>query len=302
MTRLFALMPILLFLEACSQQNNSPTGNIVTASTTSFKYDSLNTFEYFAALITNHQKDFANFEAGNITNTFNELNISVSDSMNERAFYTIDIIHRLLTSTGAINGRRGEIMNIPYIWHWSQPNPRHEILYLPENKMLKDMKPPGGYGKYRTYADIDRTPYLFISELLSIEPKFELNYCGKFHTFGWCSEREMAFTCLMESLGFRTHVIVAGNHCWSEVKVMLNTYSGKKPFIVRVDNTFNEVQWSNDESSLKNWNNIPDHGTAKWYNDKAHDVAENKQLKSFMVDAVSCARIEQAINEFLDNN
>ncbi|MFH1843193.1 MAG: hypothetical protein ABIF77_08285 [bacterium] len=36
-----------------------------------------------------------------------------------------------------------------------------------------------------------------------------------FHTFSWCSEREMAFVALLTALGYRGKIEQAGIHTWS---------------------------------------------------------------------------------------
>jgi len=93
--------------------------------------------------------------------------IPAEDTIIKQQFYTFEILHKLFTSKNASNGSHGEILNIPYFWHWINPNPRYEITLLSTNQKLNTIKSPAAFSKYKSYADIDRTPYLFLSELLS---------------------------------------------------------------------------------------------------------------------------------------
>lgn len=185
------------------------------------------------------------------------------------------------------------------MWHWVSPNPRHEIICVADNKLLKDKKPPKDYGKYATYADIDRTPFLFISEMLSPTPLYSHPGCGEFSSFGWCSEREMAFSCLVEMMGYDAHVIASGNHSWSELKVDMKTSTGVKTFLVAVDNTFDSINWTDDEDKLENWNSTNgDSPMAKWYNDKAHSAGEMGKLRGFVVRVESASKLDNALSNY----
>ena len=77
---------------------------------------------------------------------------------------------------------------------------------------MKDTKSHNDFLKYRSYDDIDRTPYLFLSDIVDKDLKYYSESCDTFSTFGWCSEREMAFVALITLLDFEAKVVSEGNH------------------------------------------------------------------------------------------
>jgi hypothetical protein len=256
-------------------------------------------FDWLAATLladstTSLQTDFQKWSA--------EFGLDPKENTNAKKFATIVILHELFTSNGAYNGAKGDVVNIPYLWHWVNPNPRHEIKSLVQNKLLKDIKPPKQYGKYATYADIDRTPYLFVSEMFSKEPLYSQPECGTFNTFGWCSEREMAYSCLLEILGIPSKVIASGNHSWSESVVKFKSTTGDVSLHVHIDNTFNQLVWEKNAEKIVKWKNYTGDGkTTTWYNTKAHSEDEMKQIKDCRVDTIAGKKIYAALQEFLNN-
>ncbi|MFM9984724.1 MAG: hypothetical protein ACKVOK_05785 [Flavobacteriales bacterium] len=240
---------------------------------------------------TNLQTDFMNWSA--------DFGLDAKDNSNAKKFVIVVVLHELFTSNGAYNGAKGDVVNIPYLWHWVSPNPRHEIRSLAQNKLLKDIKPPKQYGKYATYADIDRTPYLFVSEMFSKEPLYSHPECGTFNTFGWCSEREMAYSCLLEMLGIPSKVIASGNHSWSEAVVKFKTTTSNVGLHVHIDNTFNQLDWEKDADKIAKWKAYTGDGkTTTWYNTKAHSEEEKKQLAACEVDTIIGKKIYAALEKY----
>jgi hypothetical protein len=111
--------------------------------------------------------------------------IDLKDSLNRKTYYTISIMHQLFTTTGANDGSRGEILNMPYFWHYNTPNPRRDILVNGKKNIA--------------YCTIERKPHNFLGDMVSQNEKFTHPEFGSFSSFGWCSEREMAFACLTGS-------------------------------------------------------------------------------------------------------
>jgi hypothetical protein len=253
-------------------------------------------------LVSNHWKEFSKLNPLEFENVCNTFNCNPNDSLNINKFYTLQIIHKLFTSKSAKNGSRGEILNIPYFWHWVTPNPRYEIVLTKNKQLLKDIPPTHEFLKYNSFADIDRTPYLFLSELLLEKPKYYTTTCGEFSTFGWCSEREMAFVCLMETIGYTGKVMTNGNHSWSEFIISLSSNDTKNQTIrVKVDNTFDGLEFEkikeNDTILWKqNTGNSPQ---TNWYNQKAHSSSQKLQLKNHMVSKEAICRIEESITKYL---
>ena len=267
----------------------------------SFNYPEMKAPLFFESLVKNHFKDFAHIDSSDFEDMFSENNIIEDDSMNVNKFYTFKILHQLFTSKNASNGSKGEILNVPYFWHWTNPNPRYEIDYVKTNQKLNAVSPSKEFSKYKSFADVDRTPFLFLSDLLSEKPNYFTPSCGKFYTFGWCSEREMAYVCLLSTLGFEGNVITNGNHSWSEFIVSLKSKNNENiNFKVTVDNTFDKIDWKSitkDEIVL--WKKQTGVGLGKWYNQKAHSDTEKKKTSDLIVSAEAAKNIEESVIKYL---
>ena len=214
--------------------------------------------------------------------------------------------NNLFTSDNASDCTAGGILNIPYFWHWVEPNPRHQIIFKPDSKLLKLVGPPNGFEKYKSYADVDRLPRLYLSDLVSESPKFCHPSCGCFFTFGWCSEREMAFTLLMTTLGYECKVKQVGIHVWSEIYLRLvgKNRKNKKDnrVIAKIDNTMNSVVFLNAETDYAKWKKDFGNGThVKWYNSNAHSATEISAVKSIQISKSAEKRIENLVNEWIKN-
>ncbi len=271
-----------------------------------FYYDSLTIPHFFTNLINNHLKDFYNSDSADFIQFCKDNNILKFDSMNITTFFKIKIMHLLFTSKNASNGSVGEILKIPYLWHWIQPNPRHEIIFLSTRKYLKETKPPLEFSKYSSYADIDRTPYLFLRDLVEDKVKFFSNQINdSFSTFGWCSEREMAFVSLMSLMNFKGKVVAEGNHSWSEfIVTMKNSYGENKNFKVKVDNTFDILNWEFiNENKILSWEKyVGNTNLSNWYNNKAKSQLEQKRIKNQIVSKQASLRIEYNVINYLKLN
>jgi len=227
--------------------------------------------------------------------------IDCSEDLNQYNYHFILFLHELLTSTSATDFATGGILQIPYLWHWTNPNPRHNITYLPDSVHLSTINPPEDFSNYQSYADIDRIPSLYLKELFSDKPQYFHEEFGYFFTFGWCSEREMAFNTLMSLLGFESKIKQSGIHVWSELLVsFLNTNGDNIILIAQVDNTFDTLYWQNppDNFSVENWKQDLGDGTQiDWYNQKAHSsLQKNHVLEISVSDNVS-----DRINELVLN-
>ncbi len=264
-----------------------------------FKYDSLGVPDFFAALFENHFQEYSRkyheaFEQASVQN-----DISINDSNNLKQYFRIHFFHRLFTCGEAVTGSNTGILKIPYFWHWVDPNPRNEILCVQQNKKLKDLAPPSGFKKYRSFADIDRTPDIFYSDLVSDRPHYYHSVCDSFFTFGWCSEREMAFTLLMENFGLRCKTIAEGNHSWSEIFVIFKNDKGEgTPFEISIDNTFDHIYFKrlNPGTSQSQWmtQKVNRH-LPEWYNTVAHSQIQAAKVSNIYVKGIASERIEQQV-------
>lgn len=230
-----------------------------------------------------------------------KLNLAPENETNKATFATITLVHDLMTGTSARDCSSGGILHIPYFWHWIKPNPRHSIRHLPDSLLLTKLKPPSGYGQYKTFADVDRRPALFLSDMVSAEPGYYHPDCGSFYTFGWCSEREMAFSCLMKVLGYRSKIVQSGIHTWSVVLLAMTKTDGtESPFEVFVDNTFDMVNWGqHSDRNDRTWESDFGAGTQiEWYNSIASSEAEVDKVRQVEVPETSADRIRLLIKEF----
>lgn len=309
MTNTFLIESILCLLVSCGSADNSTKEQSDKAvaemayEVKSFEYDSLTISGFFERIVQNHLVDFKKLEASDYAEFCLLKNIDVQDSSNNEKYFTIKILHELFTSKTASNCSRGDILNIPYHWHWIEPNPRHEIFFVSNDLLLINTDPPRQFSKYNSFADIDRTPYLYLSDLVHPTPKYYSASCDTFSTFGWCSEREMAFVCLLELLGYSGEVVAEGNHSWSEFIIpMVSVSDSTVQFKVTVDNTFNSVYWEETDSSFinkwktENWNS----SLEKWYNQKAHSQTEKNKIENHLTSKKAMNRIEGKLINYLE--
>jgi hypothetical protein len=238
--------------------------------------------------------------ADTITNGLNNAGARNVGTYSREKIVPVIFYHLLFASSNAVNCAKGGVLNIPYFWHWVSPNPRHELIYLPSSAPLKEVKAPAGFEKYRSYSDADRTPYLYLSNLVSDSPLFSHPQCGSFFTFGWCSEREMAFSNLLSQFGYKMKIRQEGIHVWSEalVDVEENCRAGK--LIIMVDNTFNIVRFSMLAKPESIWRLDFGHGTqVTWYNRKALSSDEMQKVRSIRVSEKASARISDLVEDWL---
>jgi len=223
---------------------------------------------------------------------------------NRNKFFNIYFLHDLFTGSSAQNFTSGGILQIPYFWHWVDPNPRHEITFWINHTKLNRIKPPKRFFKYKSFADIDRIPSLYLADLLTDKPKYFHDECSGFYTFGWCSEREMAYNSLLEILGFKSKIKQSGIHTWSEVLFEFKTTNSEIKLIVfKVDNTFDIINYIlvNSNIPVKQWQNKIGRGsTIRWYNKKAHSGSEVNAVKNLIVSSIASKRIKPLIETWLN--
>lgn len=267
------------------------------------KYNSKNIPDFFDEITANHSENFKKLYLSDFEVFCSENNINSKDLTTSKTYIKLRILNDLLSSENASNYSTGKILKIPYMWHWVSPNPRHSILLKENNIPLNSVKPSLEFEKYKSFADIDRTPFLYLSELFSETEKYTSTSCNSFATFGWCSEREMAFTCLLEAMQLTSKVHTEGNHCWTEVIIEMTTTTNEKKFVlVKIDNTFHKFELRVISSKdLSNWKtNVGQSKQAKWYNTTAHSLIEKNKLLNFKPSEKAMIRIETAITEYLE--
>jgi len=197
--------------------------------------------------------------------------------------------HCLLTSSNAQNGNRYGALQLPYFWNYGAVNPRDSIYLIAANKPLRKCPPPKGFEKYQSYASVDRTPLLFWSDVATDEPKYKWRGIS-FHSFGWCSEREMAFKALMVTKQLKTSICFEGIHVWNEI-VLPNDSN----FVLKIDNTFNECVLISSKNKTKE--NLSDKYLT-WYNSVSKSPAMIQSLLKVVVSAKRANEIEQQVMSF----
>lgn len=265
-------------------------------------YVSKNIPQFFEELYTNHKNNIISKYRYEYSNFCDDYSISKNDIQNQKKFHQLRILHEIFTANGAQNYSTGEILKIPYLWHWTNPNPRYEIILKSSNEKLYTIKPPKEFSKYKSYADIDRTPPLFLKDLFDKNEKYKSNYCESFSTFGWCSEREMSFNCLLDLLGYEAKIFTNNNHCWT---VTLLKFTTNKNTVVnlelKIDNTFNLFNFKKiNINEIKNFKtNIGNAGMSKWYNDNAHSQNTKNNIFQISPSIEAMQRIDLSLFNYL---
>ncbi len=311
MKRIITILTFILVQNIGAQaQPSQAKDNFTNEKNTAYK---VKTYQYgvqpipqfFKSLVENHKKDFVKMDNLAFQEFCTTHQIDPNSSSNIEKYSTVNILHKLFTCKTASDCSKGEILSIPYMWHWVQPNPRYSIRFVRNKKLLKNTRPPRGFSRYNSYADVDRTPFLFLSDLVHPESKYYSSSCDTFSTFGWCSEREMAFAALTKLLDYEGGVVVAGNHSWSELLVPMQLANGKvKDFIVEVDNTFDFVNWKPATSrQTVNWKKkLRNSKEAKWYNKMARSKSELNKIRKHLVQEKASQRIEKKLVNYLNSN
>ena len=259
--------------------------------------------DFFDELFRESLIEYANFRNTEFGEFCSEHSLDSSDEKTRETFLRVNFLHDLLTTVSAMNCARGGFLKIPYFWHWVEPNPRHAIVFLPDSVRLSESIPPAPYGRYKTRADIDRVPVLFLGDLVSESPKYSHPDCGTFFTFGWCSEREMAYTAIMTGWGFEAKIRQSGIHTYSAVWNAFRRSDGTEMVLeAYIDNTFDAVSWRKVPNTVRlaQWRKDIGAGTQiQWYNKKARSRKQIEALGNTGVSETSKARIRRMTIESL---
>ena len=142
---------------------------------------------------------------------------------------------------------------------------------------------------------------MYLADLFSEKPKYKHKECGSFYSFGWCSEREIAFNTLLEIFGYRAKIKQSSIHTWSEILVKFKTANNKQIEIrFIVDNTFDIIRYETFNANTVNWlKDIGNGSTIKWYNAKAHSQTEVSDVKNITVSDQTIKRIKKSVTDWL---
>jgi len=252
---------------------------------------------FFDDLFTEFRSDYEPLREQEFVALCSDHGLIAADPENRRTFFRIRFLHDLLTGRGASDGARGGILRIPYCWHWIEPNPRHAILLLPEGRPLAELPPPAGFRRYATRGDVDRVPEIFLGDLVAEEVMYRHPTWGDFCSFGWCSEREMAFTSLVESWGLSGKIWQEGIHTHSMVWCDFARVDGELiALAANVDNTFDALSWTPipGASDLESWlQQVGSGGQIGWYNGQARSRQTLSTLRTIAVGRAAAMRIRR---------
>ena len=231
--------------------------------------------------------------------------LAPDNGQNHDQYFRLNFYHELLSNSRAYNFAADGILHIPYVWHWVSPNPRHGILYLPDQKALKDMPPGSEFGRYKSFADIDRIPSLFLGDLITEKPQYYHSQTGEFYTFGWCSEREMTFNLLMSYYDFSGKIRQTGRHTRSEFWISFSGVSGDEVHLIAVvDNTFGTIRWhpAPSDTELTAWlEDIGEGQQIDWYNQMAYSAQQQELVANLKVPLAARGRITNAARLYFQN-
>jgi hypothetical protein len=229
--------------------------------------------------------------------------LSVPDTLeaNRKALLPLLFLHGLLTTSDAVDCRRGGAFGTAYMWHWVSPNPRHALRRLPDSTLLTGLPPPPGFGKYKSWADVDRLPSLYLGDLATEHARYLHPVCGELQAFGWCSEREMAFGALLAVQGIKGKIKQEGIHVWTEVLFdLIGSDGNPRPSVVAFDNTFDSVEAWLLRGSRTAWAKDFGDGTqVGWYNRVAGSAAERDKVKAIPIGPEAGRRMTFQIQAWL---
>ena len=276
--------------------------NDLDSITENHLYVAKNFEEYLIEVTENHQPSFKKIYYNEFKVFCNDNQLNLNDLNNQKQYFQLKILNDLFTSSSAQNNSVGEILSIPYMWHWCSPNPRHSIVMNENQKNLIDIKPNKEFKKYKSFADIDRTSFLYLSDLMSPEIKYSNLKHKEILTFGWCSEREMSFNTMLKILKYKAKIFTKDNHCWTETLVDFVGNNGQKvKFNGHIDNTFHQFYFTkfnieNQKTWLTDFGNVP---LGKCYNQMAKSEIETDKVRTIKVHQNKMNYIENKINIFI---
>jgi hypothetical protein len=193
-------------------------------------------------------------------------------------------MHMLLTCHYSVDGDTSGGFGIPYFWNYTDHNPREHIVNLKKGKPLNQLG----------IATQDRTPLIFWGDYMTDEPQYSYEHISAFYSFGWCSEREMAFKAWLGVAGISSKIGIKADHVWAEVEL-----PGMPGYFLYIDNTFNrfEVWPESKRPPLEVGNKYID-----WYNQQGSDKTIRKKLAAFTISGKRATELQKRIVNYFGSN
>ena len=286
------LIPIILFITILFSCNKKEETIIKEHN-----YNKTELLPFLNQLYTNHKYNFEIIHKEKYIALCEENNLNKEDSINIEAIGQILFFHRIFTNNTSKNCNMSEILSISYFLHWNKYKPRHRIINNKLGKKLKELPPPADKNLYQTYADLDRTPFIFLNDLFSTNLKYSKQNCDSFSTFGWCSEIEMSFSLLLQLMNYKSIVELTSNggHSFSSITLpLVNNNNDTLNFKIEVDNTYNKIRLLPYKKEKRAILDIE-----KWYNKQSKSKKEKKKVKQIEVPQTVSSYIENSINNYL---
>lgn len=202
-------------------------------------------------------------------------------------------MHMLMTCYYSVDGDTSGGFGIPYFWNYTNHNPRENIVLRKSGKPLRQLPAAAGSGG-GTLATLDRTPLIFWGDFMTDEPQYSYEHISAFYSFGWCSEREMAFKAWLGVLGIPATIGINGDHVWTEVEV-----KGMPGNYIFIDNTFNRF-----EVRPLSQRTHPDPGNRYigWYNQQGSDKNIQKRLAGMTISAKRAEELAKRIKTYFNSS
>jgi hypothetical protein len=215
--------------------------------------------------------------------------LSGIDSL-DRLVTRLAYMHMLLTCYYSVDGDTSGGFGIPYFWNYTNHNPRENITNIQKGKTLKQL-PSSASG---TMATLDRTPVIFWADFTTDEPQYSYEGISAFYSFGWCSEREMAFKAWLGVAGIKSTIGIKADHVWTEVDL-----PGMPGYFLFIDNTFNRFEvWPLSRKPPREVGNK----YINWYNQQGSDKTIQKKLAGLVISSKRAARLEHQIVTYFSSN
>ncbi len=202
-------------------------------------------------------------------------------------------MHMLLTCYYSVDGDTSGGFGIPYFWNYTNHNPRLNIVNLKKGKTLSQLPAaPGSQGA--SMATLDRTPLIFWGDFMSDEPSYSYEHISAFYSFGWCSEREMAYKAWLGVIGIKSTIGIKADHVWTEVEL-----AELPGYFLFIDNTFNRFELLPISKKPP-----PEIGNKyiTWYNQQGSDRAIQKKLSALSISSQRAAYIQHQILTYFGSN
>jgi hypothetical protein len=208
----------------------------------------------------------------------------------DRMVTKLAYMHLLLTCYYSVDGDTSGGFGIPYFWNYTNHNPREKIVNIHKGKTLREIPASAN----AIMATQDRTPLIFWGDFMSEDPQYSYEHISAFYSFGWCSEREMAYKAWLGVAGIKSTIGIKADHVWTEVDP-----PGQSGYFLFIDNTFNrfELRRISQRPPAE-----PGNKYIIWYNQQGADKTIQKRLDAMVISPKRKAYLEHQITTYFSSH